>query len=91
VVDGTKEDDQAPVEAAVELLAPTNGGDARVSSRTSRSSKARRTKRKSGEDCRSARPGTHGPTQRMQLHKYMAKSSPGLAYSKRRLKSLVPE
>ena len=27
----------------------------------------------------------------MQLHKYMAKSSPGLAYSKRRLKILVPE
>ena len=72
---------------ATELLAPTNGGDARVSSRTSRSSKARRTKRKSGEDCQSA----HGPAQRMQLHKYMAKSSPGLAYSKRKLKGLVPE
>jgi len=50
VADEAKEDDRAPVEAATELLAPTNGGGARVSSRTPWSSKAWRMKRKSGED-----------------------------------------
>ena len=61
--DGAKEDDRAPAEAAAELLAPTNGGGARVSSRTPRSSKARRTKRKSGEDCQSIWSGAHRPAE----------------------------
>jgi len=38
--DGAKEDGRAPAEVAAELLAPTNGGGARVSSRTLWSSKA---------------------------------------------------
>ena len=51
VADRAKEDGRAPAEAEAELLAPTNGDGARVSSRTPRSSKARRMKRNSGDDC----------------------------------------